>query len=155
MIKRDPAASFVVYVESSAVLAWLLGEQSEHRVRVVLDSADHVFTSALTAVECSRALTRARLMSRITATEELAALQVLQQAEQTWNVHQLTDSVLLRACAPMPADPVRTLDALHVATMLVLRESIGPVSVLSLDERVRACATASGFDVLPATIPTE
>ena len=64
-------------------------------------------------------------------------------------MHAITDSVLLRARSPMPGDPVRTLDALHVATMTVLRESVGPLAVLSLDDRVRACAMALGFVVLP------
>lgn len=146
-----PAASTfgIVYVESSAVLSWLLGETTERSVRSVLDEAERVVTSALTAVECARALTRARVLSRITPTQELAALQLLQQAEQSWDVHALTDNVLMRARMPMPGDPVRTLDALHVATMVALRDSVGAVTVLSLDERVRACATLSGFVVVP------
>ena len=141
--------SVIVYVESSAVLAWLLGESSELGVRRALDGADRVVTSALTGVECARALTRARLQSRISPVEELAALQLIQRSESTWDVHAITDSVLLRARSPMPGDPVRTLDALHVATMTVLRESVGPLAVLSLDDRVRACAMALGFVVLP------
>ncbi len=54
-----------------------------------------------------------------------------------------------RARSPMPGDPVRTLDALHVATMTALRDGVGPLAVLSLDERVRAGAMALGFVVLP------
>jgi predicted nucleic acid-binding protein len=142
----------VVYVESSAVLAWLLGESSEQEVRAAMDVADRLVTSALTAVECSRALTRARLLGGITRVEELAALQLLQRAEQGWDVHALTEAVLLRARAPMPSDPVRTRDALHVATMSALREHVGPVDVLSLDVRVRSCATALGFAVVPDAI---
>jgi len=145
----DAPALGIVYVESSAVLAWLLGESAERSVRHALDHAERVVTSALTAVECARALTRARILSRISPTQELAALQLLQQAEQSWDVYAITDHVLMRARVPMPGDPVRTLDALHVATMLALRESVGPVTVLSLDERVRARATLSGFVVVP------
>ncbi len=122
---------------------------SELGVRRALDGADRVVTSAFTGVECARALTRARLQSRILPVEELAALQLLQRSEFTWDVHAITDSVLLRARSPMPGDPVRTFDALHVATMTVLRESVGPLAVLSLDDRVRVCAVALGFVVLP------
>ena len=146
----NTSAHPIVYVESSAVLAWLLGESTERSVRNVLDAAERVVTSALTAVECARALTRARILSRISPTQELAALQLLQQAEQSWDVYALTSTVLMRARLPMAGDPVRTLDALHVATMVALRESVGPVTVLSLDERVRACATMSGFLIAPA-----
>jgi predicted nucleic acid-binding protein len=142
----------IVYVESSAVLAWLLGESTQLAVRSTMDGAERVVTSALTGVECARALTRARMQSRISAVEELAALQLLDRAEAMWDVHALTDDVLQRARAPLPADPVRTLDALHVATAMVLRESVGPIGVLSLDARVRTSATALGFVVLPESI---
>jgi predicted nucleic acid-binding protein len=145
----EVAAYGIVYVESSAVLSWLLGETTERSVRRVLDGAERVVTSALTAVECARALARARVLSRITPTQELAALQLLQQAEQSWDVYALTENVLTRARMPMPGDPARTLDALHVATMAALRDSVGAVTVLSLDDRVRACATLSGFVVVP------
>ena len=49
----------IVYAESSAVLAWLLGESNEPLVRDALDGADRVVTSSLTALECARGLTRA------------------------------------------------------------------------------------------------
>lgn len=140
----------IIYAESSAVLAWLLGEPAEARIRPVLDDADRIMTSALTGVECARALGRARATRRISAVEELAALQLLDRAEAGWDVVALGDDVLRRARAPFPADPVRTLDALHVATALFLRDAIGPVAILSLDDRLRACVVALGFEALPA-----
>lgn len=66
MTPPAPPTVGIVYVESSAVLAWLLGEPTGEMVRGVLDEADRVVTSALTAVECARALQRARLTSRLT-----------------------------------------------------------------------------------------
>jgi len=139
----------IVYVESSAVLTWLLGEPTESRVRAALHEAERVVTSALTGVECARALTRARVLGRITGVEELAALQLLDRAQSSWDVYALTDGVLERARAPMPADPAGTLDALHVATASALRDAVGPVAFLSLDERVRSCARTLGFVVAP------
>ena len=52
----------ILYAESSAVLAWLLGEPAGRDVRALLAKADRVVTSALTAVECARALARARAL---------------------------------------------------------------------------------------------
>ncbi len=92
---------------------------------------------------------RARVLGRITHVEELAALQLLDRAESSWDVYALTDGVLERARATMSVDPVRMLDALHVATASALRDAVGPVAVLSLDERVRSCARALGFVVVP------
>lgn len=139
----------ILYIESSAVLAWLLNERGASTVVQYLTQADRVCTSALTVVECARAITRARHMDRLTRVEELAALQLLDAAESTWDIHALTDVVLTRARAPMPNDPVRALDALHIATATVLREHVGAISMLSFDDRIRASAASMDFDVLP------
>ena len=48
-----------VYAESSAVLAWLLGEETGHSVREVIQHAELVIASDLTLVECNRLLIRA------------------------------------------------------------------------------------------------
>jgi predicted nucleic acid-binding protein len=139
----------VLYIESSAVLAWLLGEPPAKRILDILHAAEQVVSSALTPVECARGLTRARLLERLTSIQELAALQLLDQAESMWHIQELTAQVLARAREPMPGDPVRTLDALHIASAIVLRDGLGPISMLSLDARVRACATGLGFPVVP------
>lgn len=48
-----------IYAESSAVLAWLLGEESGQTVRETLRHSELVMTSDLTLVECDRVLIRA------------------------------------------------------------------------------------------------
>ncbi|MBI3795873.1 MAG: hypothetical protein HY268_02755 [Deltaproteobacteria bacterium] len=48
-----------------------------------------------------------------------------------------------------PLEPVRTLDAIHLASALFLRESFPDLLILSTDERVRHNALPLGFDVLP------
>ena len=140
----------IIYVESSAILAWLLGEPTGEFVRKTLGGARRVVTSALTGVECARALLRARVLGRISATQELATLQLLAVAESQWDVHALSERVLARARASLPGDPVRTLDALHVATAMIIGEQLGSVSVLSFDLRVRECLQRLGLPVLPA-----
>ena len=139
----------ILYVESSAVLAWLLNEPGAPAVLQQLRAAERVCTSVLTGVECAQALTRARQMGRLSRVEELAAIQLLHTAEAGWDRFAMTDAVLARARAPYPNDPVRTLDALHIATALVLREHLGAVTILSLDDRIRASAAAQDFDVVP------
>ena len=139
----------VLYAESSAVLAWLLGEPGSDAVLHALRDAEHVVSSALTSVECSRALTRARMLERLTRLQELAALQLFDQLESTWHIQALDSRVTARAREPMPGDPVRTLDALHIASACTLRDAVGPVTILSRDTRVRMCAEGLGFQVLP------
>lgn len=139
----------IVYAESSAVLAWLLGEPAADQVREILTNAERVVSSAMTGVECARGLARARADGRLSARDELATLRLLDVAESTWDVHDLADRVLARARSRFPVEPVRTLDALHLATAAVFLEELRQATVLSLDERVRANAVALGLDVAP------
>lgn len=139
----------IVYAESSAVLGWLLGEPSQRFVLEQLRAAERVVSSSLTPLECARGLARARLLGRVTSTGELAALQLLNTAEATWDVHEMSERVVARARAGFPAEPVRTLDALHLSTALVFQQALGAVTMLSFDERIRSNAVALGLTLAP------
>ncbi len=139
----------IAYAESSAVLAWVLGEPDGSQVREILRDATRVVTSALTGVESARALARGATTGRITAADELAALRLLDTAERSWTLLDLTDRVLNRSRVPFPNEPVRTLDALHLATAVLFQEALGNVTMVSLDERVRSNARGLGLGVEP------
>ena len=138
-----------VYAESSAVLSWLLGEAGHEAVLEELSTADQVVTSTLTIIECSRALARARSTRRVKPAEELAALRLLDEAAASWHVLDISDRVAERACASFPHEPVRTLDALHLATAVVFAEALGSLRVVSLDDRVRSNVKALGMSLSP------
>ncbi len=140
----------IVYAESSAVLSWLLGEAGQQAVVDELARADRVVTSVLTVIECSRALSRARDMRRVKPAEELAALRLLDQAAASWSVLDISDRVADRARGAFPHEPVRTLDALHLATAVAFADALGALRVLSLDDRVRQNAGALGMELAPA-----
>lgn len=60
------------------------------------------------------------------------------------NLVEMSPAVLARALRPFPA-PVRTLDALHLATMGFLRgQGLAP-ALASYDRRLAAAAAAEGF----------
>ncbi len=139
----------VIYAESSAVVAWLLNEPRGPSVLRAMHAAERVVSASLTSLECARALARARTDGRVTHTQELAALQLFDEAESSWIIQELDARVLARAREPMPGDPVRPLDALHIAAACVLRDGLGPITMLSLDDRVRLCASGLGFTVVP------
>jgi predicted nucleic acid-binding protein len=139
----------IVYAESSAVLSWLLGEPSQNLVLQLLRDAERVVSSSLTGVECARALARARASGRLSASDELAALRLLDVAESSWDVHELSGNVMAQARATFPVEPLRTLDALHLATAMVFHQALGAVALLSFNDRVRDNAQALGLSVLP------
>ena len=139
----------IAYAESSAVLAWILGEPSGEEVRDGLARAQRVVSSRLTVVECSRAIARAALDGIIPPTAELAALRLLDQVSATWVTIEATGRVLDRARRAFPREPVRTLDALHLATALYVQSALPPLAVVSLDERIRLNALALLMTVVP------
>lgn len=61
---------------------------------------------------------------------------------------ELAPAVLARALEPFPA-PVRTLDALHLATALFLAERRQPIAIATYDGRLRAAARALGLALHP------
>lgn len=138
----------VVYAESSAVLSWLLGEPRQHEVVTELSKASNVVTSSITAIECSRGLLRARLEGRVSAAEEMAALRMLDEAVERWTTLGVSDEVDRGAREEFPQEPVRTLDALHLATALVFAGALGEIRMLSFDDRVRANARLLGMPVV-------
>jgi predicted nucleic acid-binding protein len=139
----------IVYAESSAVLSWLLGEPREAAVRKTLAGAERVVSSAVTAVECSRALVRGVLNKQISRSGELAALQLLSMAAARWTVLDMAGPALERARQRFPVEPVRTLDALHLAAAVAFAEVLGPLTMVSLDDRIRANARALGLATAP------
>ena len=138
-----------LYAESSAVLSWLLEEPMSAAIRACMAGASRVVTSALTVVECERTVHRAFTARLMDAAVRDAARRKLEEAIALWSVMSISKQILRRAREPFPSEPVRSLDALHLASALRIREGRGEVSILSLDKRVRANATGLGFVVVP------
>lgn len=136
------------YLESSAVVAWLLGEPDGDRVTTALAGAERVVTSALTLVECDRALLRAAATGRVQEADAARRRSALEGAARRWDVSAVTADQLDRARRPFPREPVRTLDALHLAAALRFHAEIG-VTVVALDDRLRENARALGLPVAP------
>jgi predicted nucleic acid-binding protein len=104
-------------------------------------------TSALTIAETARAILRARVGARLTADEERAAVRALRRFERRSFVVAVTDSVLARVRRPFPVEPIRTLDAVHLATAELLGEPPPLVTIVTRDARVRDNAEALGYAV--------
>jgi predicted nucleic acid-binding protein len=138
-----------LYAESSAVLAWLLGEPRGEVARRVLAEAEVVLASELTLVECERVLIRAVALGTVSEAVAADRRAVLSRAATHWHLVRLAGEVLGRARRPFAHEPVRTLDALHLASALVGRSAAPNLALLSLDERVRANGEALGFELLP------
>jgi predicted nucleic acid-binding protein len=104
-------------------------------------------TSALTVAEAARAILRARAGARLTAEEERAAVRALRRFERRCYLVAVTDTVLARVRRPFPVEPIRTLDAVHLATAELLGEPPQLVTIVTRDARVRDNAHTLGFAI--------
>jgi predicted nucleic acid-binding protein len=134
-------------VETSALLRVLLDGDAGLRPEI---SGAGLVTSALTFVEAARAIVRARRERRLDARSAREAERQLAAFERACDVVAMDDEVLRRAREELPVEPVRSLDAIHLASVRVLDDELGGVEVVSCDDRVRQNAAALGFVLIPA-----
>lgn len=139
----------MLYVESSAVVAWLLDEPGGWRAFDDIRTADVVFTSELTMIECDRAILRHVALGRLDADRARALGEELATAASAWHVQPIGPQVVERARQPFPDDRIRSLDAIHLVSALIARSALGYLQILSLDDRIRATAARLRFHVLP------
>lgn len=131
------------YVESSALVAALLERDAE--ALESLRARSRRITSALTFAEAARAIVRAGLSGRLTPDEQREAVRALRRFERRCYVVAVSEEVLTRVRRPFPVEPVRTLDAVHLATAELLGEPPQLISIVTRDDRVRENATALGY----------
>jgi hypothetical protein len=142
-----------VYAESSAVLAWLLDEAAAAaaaaEVRQLLSDAEIIVSSDLTLIECDRVLIRAITLGVLSEADAADRRAQLSAAAAHWHLLRIAPEVVDRARQPFPGEPIRSLDAIHLASTLVARSAVSGLKLLSLDDRIRSAARKLGVGVLP------
>jgi predicted nucleic acid-binding protein len=130
---------------SSALVAALLERDTGVMKRT--SRGTRQVTSALTLAEAGRAIIRARTTGRLTAEEEQAAVRALRTFERRSFILDVDRAVLDRVRRLFPVEPIRTLDAVHLATAELLGEPPPLVTIVTRDGRVRENAEALGYAV--------
>ncbi len=138
-----------LYAESSAILAWLLDEDAGPAVRRALGASEIVVASDLTLIECDRVVLRAVSLGELTEADAANRRAHLTTAAAHWHLLRIGPEVVDRARQPFPGDPIRTLDAIHLASALFARSTVSDLELLSLDERIRAAARKLGLPIRP------
>ena len=135
----------IAYIDSSVVLRVVLGQPGRLAEWARISTG---VASALVEVECLRTLDRlsraGHLSQQVAAVRREAVYRVIEALE----VVELTSSVLHRASQPMPS-PLGTLDAIHLATADMWRESRQKDLVFAAhDGALALAARAIGFKVI-------
>jgi predicted nucleic acid-binding protein len=133
------------YLDSSVVLRVVLGQPGRWRewrsVRLGIGSG-------LVEVECLRTLDRLRLEGALSNEELALRRETVYRLLEEMELVEPTTPVLRRASLPMPV-PLGTLDAIHLATALLWRETRETDLVVATHDRALAAASrASGHRVV-------
>ena len=132
----------VAYLDSSVLLRHiLLGEEP---IRHALEFP-RVVSSELLEIECRRVLHRCRLAGELTDEALTVARERLDEVLAGIDLLEMSRQIKQRAMDPFPVN-VRTLDALHVATALMVGEDAGGVALFSHDEGMNRCARSLGIN---------
>jgi uncharacterized protein len=132
----------ITYVDASVLLRTILGEQDQ------LSSWEQIepVSSELIRVECLRVIERYRLSNALddslVAERRAAVLDLL----RAFDLAAITESILERAGDPFPTS-LATLDAIHLATALQLREEFPGVGFATHDLKLALAARSMGFPV--------
>jgi len=136
----------IVYVDTSVVLRLLLGQAKAIEWR----RWESAYSSEILGLEARRVIDRLRLESALDDAGVADAHQELARIDQHIGRVPVTRTLLRRAALPMPT-VVKTLDAIHLTSSLMLQESRGGSLVFATHDHQQAMAARSfGFDVVGA-----
>jgi uncharacterized protein len=127
----------LIYVDTSAALKLVWSEGESAAVTALLDSRTDLISSALLAVEARRSAIR----------NDLRVLPRVDLMLSQFKLLALSDAIV-ESASRLPDPLLRSLDAIHLATALLVREDID--ALLSYDDRLLALAAAHG---LPTASP--
>jgi len=130
----------ILYLDTSAVLRAVLEDGTSPELEDKIGRAGALLTSRLSLVETARAFQRLRAQGNISeeqlADGERAAAEVWQRCE----IWEVTRGVCDAAAMVAPRAPVRTLDAIHLATYLLARRRLPGLELVTADRRLADAA---------------
>jgi len=133
-----------VYIDSSVILRILFREPNPVEVWGKWDSA---FSSNLWRVEALRTVDRLRLAGDLSDEDVADLVREIRIVHETLAIHPLRERILQRASESFPT-VVGTLDAIHLATALAIRE-VEPIDLLlTHDGQLATAARSVGFTVI-------
>jgi predicted nucleic acid-binding protein len=139
----------IAYLDSSVVLRVLFGQPE---ALADWKSIERSLSSELIRVECLRAIDRLRIRARVDeralGQRRAALIETLAAIEMVG----LDGSILGRAGDPFPTS-LGTLDALHLATALAIRDEVPAIVFATHDESLGNAALAVGFEVRGLSSP--
>jgi predicted nucleic acid-binding protein len=136
--------ALALYLDTSAVLRAVLEGGTTPAMERAIAAADILVTSRLSLVEAARALMRLRTMAKATEVQLADAGRQMDALWERCEIWELTSLVCETASQVAPGRPLRTLDALHLATYLLARRRIPALELLTADRRLSEASGSGG-----------
>jgi uncharacterized protein len=137
----------LTYLDASALLRIVLNEAG---ALDELQQGERLISNELLVVESLRSLDRLRLSGALSLDSAAKRRTILTEWLESVDLVVLQRPILARASEPLPV-ALGTLDALHLATALVVRERTQEALVVATHDRGLALAARSfGFEVFGA-----
>jgi uncharacterized protein len=134
------------YIDTSVLLRIVLAEPRPLREWSTITTA---ISSQLTRVEALRAIDRARIQLHLTDEAVAERRQAVLETFDGFHVAPVDGSILDDAANPFPT-LLRTLDAIHLATALRVRDQFERLVFATHDKTLATAARAVGFTVIGA-----
>ena len=131
-------AERAIYLDSSAIVKLAVTEKESAALRRYLRRRAPLVVSALARTEVARALLPLGLAAVQRGHDVLTRIELI----------RVTDRILLEAGSLLPAD-LRSLDAIHLATMRQLGESLR--RIVTYDNRMASAAVELGIAMVART----
>ena len=125
-----------LYLDTSAIVKLVVEEPDTSAVESALAHCQAAFSSRLALVECMRAIARVSDRRALTTVSEVFEALVL---------HEVNEAVLEKAATLTPA-ALRSLDAIHLATALLLEQA--DLAFVTYDDRLARAAEEQGLSLL-------
>jgi len=133
-----------VYIDTSVVLRILFHEPNPVEV---WGKWERALSSSLWRVEALRNVDRLRLSGDLSDEDVADLVREIRVVHETLAIYPLTERILQRASETFPT-VVGTLDAIHLATALAIREFEPIELLLTHDEQLATAARSVGFSVV-------
>jgi len=141
------------YLDSSALIKRFVEEKGSECVRRIIEREEPIATAKIAYAEIHSGLARKRREGNISSNQYTL---ICRQVERDWNSYvrmDLTDDALSLVRTLIQRHPLRGLDAIHLASALILKTSLGEqVSFASAD--VRPLRAAAKEDLISINVET-
>jgi predicted nucleic acid-binding protein len=139
------------YIDSSVLLRVVLGEPEP---LPFWGRIDHALSSELIRLECLRTIDRARVQLQLGDDAVSRQRADVLEAIDSLSLIPLTARVLERAAEPFPT-LIGSLDAIHLASALLVREQYDELLLATHDQQLAVAARAMGLSVAGVSTSAE